>query len=186
MLARMRAIDPFRADLLLAAVFVVEALVELVVLVPDGARYDHWAVALIVALGVAVAIRRRWPLVSTLIAMPLLIGFNLLGTDYGDHMVSPFFMLLFLLYSMGRNVEGRALYVGLAYAVVCALISQATDSYDAKNLQQQDTGLPLMTKPQRNGHWRSRRHGNRHHHAEQAMANCPRPTWSGRLFPKAA
>ena len=39
MLARMRAIDPFRADLLLAAFFLVEALAELVFLVPDDAPH---------------------------------------------------------------------------------------------------------------------------------------------------
>jgi signal transduction histidine kinase len=126
----MRAIDPFRADLLLAAVFVVEAIAELVVLVPDGADHTAWAIALIVALGVAVAIRRRWPIASALLAMPLLIAFNQLGKVYVDHTVSPFFVILFLLYSMGRNIEGRALYPVLAYAVVCAVVSQATDAYD--------------------------------------------------------
>jgi signal transduction histidine kinase len=39
-------------------------------------------------------------------------------------------VLVFLLYSMGRNIDGRTLYWVLAYAVVCAVISQATDSYD--------------------------------------------------------
>ncbi len=54
--------------------------------------------------------------------MPLLVGFSALGKAYGDHMVSPFFVLLFLLYSIGRNIEGRALYYVLAWAVVCAVI----------------------------------------------------------------
>jgi signal transduction histidine kinase len=126
----MRAIDPFRADLLLAVVFVAEAIAELIFLVPDRFDYFGWAVALTVALAGAVAIRRRWPVASALIGMPLLIGFNLLGRDYGDHTVSPFFVLLFLLYSMGRNIEGRKLYPVLAYAVVCALTAQAVDYYD--------------------------------------------------------
>jgi signal transduction histidine kinase len=62
--------------------------------------------------------------------MPLLIGFNLLGKAYGDHMVTPFFVMLFLLYSMGRNIAGRPLYYVLAWAVVCAMIAQGVDSYD--------------------------------------------------------
>jgi signal transduction histidine kinase len=126
----MRAIDPFRADLLLAVVFAVEAIAELVFLVPKGADENGWAVALILALAGAVAIRRRWPVASALIGMPLLIGFNLLGRDYGDNTVSPFFMLLFLLYSMGRNIETPRLYPVLAYAVVCAVTAQAVDYYD--------------------------------------------------------
>jgi signal transduction histidine kinase len=130
MLARLRAIDPFRADLLLAVVFLVEALAEGFLLVPDNAPHEGWAIASLVALAFAVAIRRRRPVLSALTAMPLLIGFSALGATYGDHMVSPFFVLLFLLYSMGRNIEGRTLYWVLAYATVCALISQATDAYD--------------------------------------------------------
>jgi signal transduction histidine kinase len=126
----MRAIDPFRADVLLAVVFVVEAIGETWLLVPDPVPYKGWALAFIVTLAFAVAIRRRRPIASALIAMPLLIGFSALGKAYGDHMVSPFFVLLFLLYSMGRNIEGRALYWVLAYAVACALISQATDAYN--------------------------------------------------------
>jgi signal transduction histidine kinase len=130
MLARMRAIDPFRADLLLAALFLVEAVGELVFLVPDDAPYTGWAIALFVALAGCVATRRRWPIPSAIVTMPLLIGFSSLGKAYGDHTISPFFVLLFLLYSMGRHIQGRALYGVLAWAVVCALTSQATDAYD--------------------------------------------------------
>ena len=65
--------------------------------------------AVIVVLAGAVAIRRRWPVVSALVGMPLFIAFSALGADYGDHMVSPFFVMMFLLYSFGRNLEGRTL-----------------------------------------------------------------------------
>jgi signal transduction histidine kinase len=125
----MRAIDPYRADLLLAVAFLVEAIAEIWLLVPEPVPYEGWALAFIVALAFTLAIRRRWPVACALTAMPLLVGFSALGKAYGDHMVSPFFVLLFLLYSMGRNIEGRTLYWVLAYAGACALISQATDSY---------------------------------------------------------
>ena len=130
MLGRLRTMDPYRADLLLAAALLVEGLVELALLPPDDAPYRAGAIAVIVALAGAVAIRRRWPVVSALIGMPLFIGFAALGADYGDHMVSPFFVWVFLLYSYGRNLEGRTLSAVVAYALVCALISQATDAYD--------------------------------------------------------
>src|SRR6185436_7980415 len=51
-----------------------------------------------------------WPIPSAVVTMPLLVGFSALGTAYGDHTISPFFVLLFLLYSMGRNIEGPALF----------------------------------------------------------------------------
>jgi signal transduction histidine kinase len=126
----MRALAPFRADLLLAVALLLEQLLEMAVLVPDGAPHHGWALAFTVTLCAAVAIRRRWPIVSALVSMPLFVGFSALGIAYGDHMVSPFFTLLFLLYTYGRYIDGRALYPVLAYASVCALISQAIDSYD--------------------------------------------------------
>jgi signal transduction histidine kinase len=122
--------DPYRADLLLAAAVLVEGMVELAVLPPAGAPYRAGATAIVVVLAVAVAIRRRWTLVSALVGMPLFVAFSALGADYGDHMVSPFFVLVFLLYTFGRHLEGRALYAVVAYALGCALISQAIDAYD--------------------------------------------------------
>jgi signal transduction histidine kinase len=130
MLGRLRTMDPYRADLLLAGALLVEGLVELATLPAAGAGHDAAAVALVVVLAAAVAIRRRWTVVSALVGMPLFIGFSALGADYGDHMVSPFFVLVFLLYTFGRHLEGRTLYAVVAYAVGCALISQAIDAYD--------------------------------------------------------
>ena len=130
MLARVRALDPFRADLLLAAALFLEQLLELAILPPEGAPNLGWAVAFCAVLCLAVAIRRRWSLVSAIVAMPLFVGFSSLGAEYGDHMVSPFFTLLFLLYTYGRCIKGRTLYAVVAYALVCVMVSQSIDAYD--------------------------------------------------------
>jgi hypothetical protein len=58
MLARMRALDPFRADLLLAGAFLIEALIELAVIVPDDAPHPALAVLLIAVVASALAVRR--------------------------------------------------------------------------------------------------------------------------------
>ena len=92
--------------------------------------YRASAVAIMVVLAVAIAIRRRWPVVSALVGLPLFVAFSALGPTYLAHMVAPFFAMLFLLYTFGRNVEGRTLAAILAYAVVCGLISQSIDAYD--------------------------------------------------------
>src|SRR5262245_48532685 len=130
MLARLRALGPFRADLLLAVALLLEQLLELAVLLPDGAPHRGWALAFSVALSCTVAIRRRWPLASAIVSMPLFLGWSRLGIEYGYHLVSPFFVLLFLLYTYGRHIDTPALYAVAVYASICALGSQGIDAYD--------------------------------------------------------
>jgi MYXO-CTERM domain-containing protein len=129
MLARLRALDPFRADLLLACAFLVEATVELIVLVPDGAPHQAAAFGLIVLAAFTLAIRRRWTIAAVLLAVPVQLLANTLGRDYIDHLVTPFFAILLVLYSLGRHLEGRIVPVLGAYSVVVMWIAMATDDY---------------------------------------------------------
>ena len=71
MLARLRALDPFKADLLLALVFFVEAVGEIVVLVPDRAKYEGVAVLLVAVEAAALAFRRRYTVIAVLAVMPI-------------------------------------------------------------------------------------------------------------------
>jgi hypothetical protein len=128
MLARMRALDPFRADLLLAAVYLVEALGELVLLVPGDAEH-RWAVVLLLCVGAfTVAIRRRQPAIAALVGVPVQIAAEALGPDYIDHLVSPFFVILLVLYGIGRHLEGRLVPVLGAYSVAVLWISELVNS----------------------------------------------------------
>jgi MYXO-CTERM domain-containing protein len=129
MLARLRALDPFRADLLLACAFLVEATVELIVLVPDGAPHQAAAFGLIVLAAFTLAIRRRWTIAAVLLAVPVQLLANTLGREYIDHLVTPFFAILLVLYSLGRHLEGRIVPVLGAYSVVVMWVAMATDDY---------------------------------------------------------
>jgi signal transduction histidine kinase len=129
MLARLRALDPFRADLLLACAFLVEATVELIVLVPDGAPHDAAAFGLIVVAAFTLAIRRRWTIAAVLLGVPIQIFANGLGREYVDHLVTPFFAILLVLYSLGRHLEGRIVPVLGVYSVIAMWISMAMDDY---------------------------------------------------------
>ena len=130
MLARMRALDPFRADLLLAGVFLVEALGELAVLVPDDAQHNALAALMIVVTAVALAIRRRWPIAAALIAVPMQIVVSALGRDYLDHLITPLFAIVLILYGIGRHVDGKAVPALYLYTAGCLLVSQSIDTYD--------------------------------------------------------
>jgi len=129
MLARLRALDPFRADLLLACAFLIEATVELIVLVPDGAPHQAAAFGLIVLAAFTLAIRRRWTIAAVLLAVPVQLLANTLGREYIDHLVTPFFAILLVLYSLGRHLEGRIVAVLGAYSVAVMWIAMATDGY---------------------------------------------------------
>jgi signal transduction histidine kinase len=130
MLARLRALDPFRTDLLLAAAFLVEVQLELAVLVPDGAPHRPLAALLFGVLACTLALRRRAPVVAALAGMPLAVAGNGLDFDYSDNLVSPFFLVLLLLYSLGRHAQGRAVPIVSVFAVACWWVSQAIDSYE--------------------------------------------------------
>jgi signal transduction histidine kinase len=129
MLARMRALDPFKADLLLAVAFLVEALGELVVLVPDSARYESAVVLLFVAEAFALAIRRRYTVIAVMLVMPVQLIGNQLGSEYVDHLVTPFFVILLMLYTIGRHLEGPPMLALGVYALVFLLWANASDEY---------------------------------------------------------
>jgi signal transduction histidine kinase len=130
MLARMRALDPFRADLLLAAAFLVEALAELAFLVPDDAN-GHGIVALLILVEASMlAIRRRNPIVAALVVLPVQLVGAVMGSDYADHLVTPFFAILLVIYGIGRHLEGRIVWVLAAYSATIMAISSAVDDYN--------------------------------------------------------
>jgi signal transduction histidine kinase len=115
--ARVQAMDPFRADVALAAAFVVASVIE-VLLVPS--RGDHVAVTVVAAVLTqsALAYRRRDPLVAAVwfavptVAQAFAGGF--LTQDTTVHFLSA----MFLLFSIGRYAEPRPFRV--AFPVVMA------------------------------------------------------------------
>jgi signal transduction histidine kinase len=147
MLARLRALDPLKADLLLAAVFLVEALGELVVLVPDRAQHE-WIAALLIAVeAAALAIRRRYTVLAVLMVMPVQLIANELGRDYGDNLITPWFVMLLMLYTIGRHLEGRAVPLVGGYAAVLLIAANATDDYSDTLLDYLSTAVLLVAAP---------------------------------------
>jgi signal transduction histidine kinase len=130
MLARLRAMDPYRADLLLAAAFLVEGLLEVALLLPEGSGREGAIALLMVGLAACVAIRRRQPVLAAGFGMLLFCGYPALGQEYTDHLVSPFFITLLLIYGIGRQLEGRALWAVTAYAVVLMSVFTALEGTD--------------------------------------------------------
>jgi signal transduction histidine kinase len=130
MLARLRAMDPYRADLLLAAVLLVEGLLEVALLLPDETPRDGVVAVLVAGLAGCVAIRRRFPAVAPLVGMLLFLAYPIAGQEYTENLVSPFFVALFLVYGIGRHLEGRTMWAVTAAAVVLMTLYTAIEDTD--------------------------------------------------------
>lgn len=119
--ARIRAMDPLRADLLLAALFLVEAEIE--VLASLGGTEDQGSVALAVVLvAVGLALRRRAPIVATTAAMVCFLWVQWLSREAADALFLPFFAILFVVFSAGVHLQGWRLPAagGIAFAIASA------------------------------------------------------------------
>jgi signal transduction histidine kinase len=130
MLARLRAMDPYRADLLLASVLLVEGLLEVVFLLPDATPREGLITVMVAGLAGCVALRRRMPAVAPLVGMAIFCAFPVAGQVYTENLVSPFFVALFLVYGIGRHLEGRVVWLLTAAAVVLMTIFTVVEQTD--------------------------------------------------------
>src|SRR4051794_3072135 len=128
--ARVRGTDPLVRDLLLAAAFLVESQLEVLLLVGYDTPHAGLAAVMLVLQAAALAVRRVEPLTCVVLTMVPWAVLQGLGHGVGDNIYSVFFAMLFCLYSAGRYGEGRRLI--LAGVIVAALqtVGTAVDPYD--------------------------------------------------------
>jgi signal transduction histidine kinase len=104
--ARVRAIDPFRKDVALAALFVVASAIELSLLDSDGHNRPITVAAGVIAAS-GIAFRRRDPLLAAAIyVVPALIQAALDGFMTSNS-TAPFVAVILLFYSIGRYEHAR-------------------------------------------------------------------------------
>jgi signal transduction histidine kinase len=130
-----QALPPGRADLLLAGAFLLETQVELSFLdASTGTVLAARGLALAMALGVAA--RRRAPLVAAALVFAALTGLEQLGDQANTSLVGPFASAFIVSYSIGANLEGRGLAVGVGWllALVTAMAALDPTSEDGLNL----------------------------------------------------
>jgi signal transduction histidine kinase len=116
---RVRELDPFRIDLALTGVLLVAWLFE-VSLIADHSAHDKVITGIFGVLAMApLALRRRAPLVPAFALAGACIASEAL-TDSSfmvDESTVPFIAFLFELYSIGRYVEGRRMFIGGVVAI---------------------------------------------------------------------
>lgn len=116
----MRALSPFRIDLLVAFVALIEFQLELLFLVPDGPR-DGIAALALTGLAVGLAFRRCSPLGCIALVFGSGVVLQSLYHPYADHLALPFFSVFVAAYSLGVYTGHRQLRIGLAIAIPLAV-----------------------------------------------------------------
>jgi signal transduction histidine kinase len=124
LLARIRALQGWRADVALAAVVLAEGVLELSV-VSGPAGESLLAIAAVSGIALAVAMRRRWPIAAVGLGLAVVTGFE--HVPVSTHMQGPFLALGLLSYSLGRHVDERRLPLALVIAYAGSAIALATD-----------------------------------------------------------
>jgi signal transduction histidine kinase len=130
LLARARALDPRWADALLALAFAVEVTLELVIALPARHPDLGLLVAGMVLMSICLAVRRRLPLTALIGGLVVFDLVNALPPQYLDHLVSPLFVMLFIIYSAGRRLGDREVVVALVIATALLATGSAIDHYD--------------------------------------------------------
>jgi signal transduction histidine kinase len=127
---RIRGLDPLRADAFLAALFLLEAAGELAIALPPHPP-DVVLVALaLVVMGAAIALRRKLPLTSSLASWSVYLVVNALPGAYNDHLVSVFFVTIFLSFSVGRHADDQRALISVVAGTVLVVIASTLDNYD--------------------------------------------------------
>jgi signal transduction histidine kinase len=129
LIPRLRALPPLRFDALLGALVYLEICFELIVFTPLSGLELAAALPMMSLFGLGIALRRRVPILAVaLVALGFLFG-DLLGSDVTEHMLAPFFVVIFVAFSAGAQTEGRQL--AAAFLVGSALVVAAafTDDY---------------------------------------------------------
>ena len=129
LVARVRAMPPYRLDALVGAVLYVEICVELTVLA--GLRGPKLALAYLLAagFGLALALRRRAPIPAVALATSGMLTGDLLGPQVIDNVASPFFVTILVTFTAGSALEGRRLVVAFLIGAALVALSTAVGDY---------------------------------------------------------
>jgi signal transduction histidine kinase len=125
-IARIKAMDPYRADALLAVVLGLEFQVE-ALLADSTAGELAFVHVVLVVLAVGLALRRRRPLLGLGLVMVALVCVLSTSNRIDEALYLPFFSVMFAAYSTGANLSGRRLAVGTLMLAVGIGLSSVVD-----------------------------------------------------------
>ena len=133
LIARLRAVDPGRRDLLLAAVLLVELQVEATLLFRAEAVSGETRTVVhlcMLALPGAVLLRRHHPLLSLLVSQTVFVLVQANEREVTDNLYVGLFVVIFLLISASMRIPGRKFWLVPAIAWISGATALAVDDYD--------------------------------------------------------
>ena len=117
---------PSRADVLIALAVGLEMQLEL--LVVDAPRRDELIVrAGVLGLAVAVLVRRRLPVLAAALTIVAVTVIESRGDDLSSQLFGPFFVMVFVAYSVGAHSDGRELVAAAAVLIGGTVIAVRLD-----------------------------------------------------------
>ena len=123
---RMRAMDPFKVDIAIAALFMLVATIELYHLDSEGHSRPVTMIAGALCLS-SLAFRRRDPLIAAVIFAPPTVLQGFFDGFLTKNATTPFVGLIFLLYSTGRYADPRRLRASLFILVSSLVLTLALE-----------------------------------------------------------
>jgi signal transduction histidine kinase len=125
--SRLRAMDPFRLDLLIGALLLVEFELEVLLVVPSDPQKPLVA-GLMALVAAGVALRRRAPVAGIVLVNAGLVPVQALGRPFIDHVALPAFMAFVAAYSVGAHAESRRLVAGTAVGCIGGTLLTIADA----------------------------------------------------------
>src|SRR5262245_49065208 len=122
LVTRLRRMDPFRADVLLAAVLLAEMTLEVALMpAPGHTRALVWLICLAQAAGVA--LRRRATLLGAALLAFGFLALILTVPENSDTLEVPWFVVLIGVYSVGANTDGPRFVTGMILVGVPVILA---------------------------------------------------------------
>lgn len=127
---RARAIDAFKADAILAALFALAGVMESI-FVDSGDHSRPLTAVSAVAVAMPLAWRRRNTLVAVAAFIALWVGTAQLNTFIWSNLTAPFIEVLVFAYSAGRHESSRRMWLELGLLAILATLGGISSPADA-------------------------------------------------------
>jgi signal transduction histidine kinase len=112
--ARGRAVDPFKIDLLFAGFMTAAFLIEVALSDPNGLSRSQTVAAGLIGIPFPIAYRRRKPLLAAFVFAAVMVAQEPFDSFFVSRSDVAFAALLILLYSIGRDADGRRFWLAVA------------------------------------------------------------------------